>query len=107
MYFIPIMVRKSILASLVSYILTISVQALWELAERLGDVKPRGLKEEDLAKLPTRTYRKRPGDKDTDECRVCLTAYKSGEKLALLACKHEYHIDCIKEWLKVSRRFLC
>lgn len=76
-------------------------EALWELAERLGDVKPRGMKEEDISKLPTRTYRKRSSDKDSvEECRVCLNGYKSGERLALLGCKHEYHIDCIKEWLK-------
>lgn len=76
-------------------------EALWELAERLGEVKPRGMKEEDISKLPTRTYRKRSSDKDSvEECRVCLNGYKNGDKLALLGCKHEYHIDCIKEWLK-------
>lgn len=76
-------------------------EALWELAERLGDVKPRGMKEEDISKLPTRTYRKRSSDKDSvEECRVCLNGYKAGDRLALLGCKHEYHIDCIKEWLK-------
>ena len=65
-------------------------------------MKPRGMKEEDISKLPTRTYRKRSSDKDSvEECRVCLNGYKSGERLALLGCKHEYHIDCIKEWLKV------
>lgn len=76
-------------------------EALWDLAERLGDVKPRGMKEEEISKLPTRIYRKRSGDKDSvEECRVCLNGYKSGDKVALLGCKHEYHIDCIKEWLK-------
>lgn len=78
-------------------------EALWDLAERLGEVKPRGMKEEDISKLPTRKYRRRPSDKDSvDECRVCLNSYKAGDTLALLSCKHEYHIDCIKEWLKVS-----
>ena len=78
-------------------------QALWDLAERLGDVKPRGMKDEDISKLPTRRYRQKPSDKDSvDECRVCLNGYKTGDTLALLSCKHEYHKDCIKEWLKVS-----
>lgn len=76
-------------------------EALWDLAERLGDVKSRGMKDEDISKLPTRRYRQKSSDKDSvDECRVCLNGYKTGDTLALLSCKHEYHKDCIKEWLK-------
>ncbi|KAL3872343.1 hypothetical protein ACJMK2_040273 [Sinanodonta woodiana] len=78
-------------------------ESLWELAERLGEVKGRGLKEEDIAQLPTRTHRTVGGKKEgksEKQCSICLTEFKSGEKIVLLPCHHEYHADCIPEWLK-------
>ncbi|KAK3605279.1 hypothetical protein CHS0354_001396 [Potamilus streckersoni] len=78
-------------------------ESLWELAERLGEVKGRGLKEEDIAQLPARTHRTDVGKKDRKcekQCSICLTEFKSGEKILLLPCEHEFHADCIPKWLK-------
>ena len=76
-------------------------EALWDLAERLGEVKSRGLSEEDLKSLSTKKYcGKSKVNKEGPQCQVCLSEYKAGENLVNLPCKHDFHDKCIKEWLK-------
>ncbi|KAK3088031.1 hypothetical protein FSP39_013725 [Pinctada imbricata] len=79
-------------------------EALWELAERMGEVKNRGLEENDLKKLPTKKFtspkKVLTEDHDGPQCRVCLSSYKTGDNLCTLPCKHEFHAACVKEWLK-------
>ena len=38
-------------------------------------------------------------------CVICMSDYEAGDKLRTLLCSHEYHIQCIDQWLKV--RILC
>lgn len=73
-------------------------QALWDLAERVGEVRNRGMKEEEINRLPNRVYRHGKGE----NCSICLSEFESGDRLSLLPCTHEYHKECLKEWLKVS-----
>lgn len=81
---------------------------MWELAERMGEVRSRGMKEEEINKLPFRSYRKKPGSKETESCSICISDYKTAENVQILPCKHEFHKDCLFEWLKVSiYLFLC
>lgn len=76
-------------------------EALWELAERIGEVKSRGLSDDELKTLNTKKFTgKTKFNVEGPQCQVCLTAYKNGEMLVNLPCKHEYHDKCIKEWLK-------
>ena len=54
--------------------------------------------EEEINKLPSRTYKH-----GTDErCSICLCDFSCGDKLSLLPCSHEEHSECLVEWLKVS-----
>lgn len=76
-------------------------EALWELAERLGEVRGRGMKEEEINKLPYRTYRRKAGKTD-ESCSICMSEYKTAENVQILPCQHEYHKGCLLEWLKVS-----
>lgn len=79
-------------------------QALWELAERIGEVKTRGLSEKDLEALSTKKFKGiKKFNQEGPQCQVCLSEYKNGDALVNLPCKHEYHDKCIKEWLKVSK----
>ena len=34
-------------------------------------------------------------------CVVCMSDYEVGDKLRMLLCSHEFHVDCIDQWLKV------
>ncbi|XP_021807955.1 uncharacterized protein LOC110751758 isoform X2 [Prunus avium] len=38
--------------------------------------------------------------REPDSCSICMIEYKDQDKIAsLYYCSHEYHADCIKEWL--------
>jgi hypothetical protein len=81
-------------------------EALWELAENLGEVRRVGMEDRDISVLPIHTY-KTPCSGDSDDnktdCLVCLSEFTEGEKLRTLPCCHIYHVDCIDEWLRVSK----
>ncbi|KAH3758978.1 hypothetical protein Pelo_9195 [Pelomyxa schiedti] len=36
-----------------------------------------------------------------EECSICKDEYEEGAELLQLHCKHSYHPDCIKHWLKM------
>ncbi|XP_021979025.1 E3 ubiquitin-protein ligase Praja-2-like [Helianthus annuus] len=42
---------------------------------------------------------------DDDEiCVICLEEYQEDDMIGTLVCKHSYHDECIKKWLKVKGR---
>ncbi|KAI3854958.1 hypothetical protein MKX03_009116 [Papaver bracteatum] len=44
-------------------------------------------------------------NKDPEICSICLAEYENQEKISILDCGHEYHTDCIKQWL--MKRNVC
>ena len=82
-------------------------QALWDLAEELGEVRRVGMDQQEISLLPVHTYQAQNvadgASNDNGDCRVCLTDFTPGEKLRTLPCLHIYHVDCIDEWLKVTK----
>lgn len=79
-------------------------EALWDLAEELGEVRRVGMDQQEISLLPVHTYQAQNvadgASIDNGDCRVCLTDFTPGEKLRTLPCLHIYHVDCIDEWLK-------
>jgi len=85
------------------------------LAERLGDAKPRGLTRPDIDRLPCYRFNaelRRTAPLDGCEslsgsvsfqtsCVVCLGDFESRQLLRALPCKHEFHARCVDKWLKV------
>ncbi len=35
-----------------------------------------------------------------DECSICLENYDKNDKIMNLKCRHSFHQECIKKWLK-------
>ena len=65
--------------------------------------KKQGLTKAELKKLKVVKY-KLAESKDIDEsCVICMDEYKDGDKLYVLGCNHEYHRDCVKDWLVKQR----
>ncbi|XP_060053173.1 RING finger protein 44 isoform X2 [Erinaceus europaeus] len=78
-------------------------EALLNLAERLGDAKPRGLTRADIEQLPS--YRFNPDSRQSEQtlCVVCFSDFEARQLLRVLPCNHEFHTKCVDKWLKANR----
>ncbi|XP_052064308.1 uncharacterized protein LOC127704334 isoform X1 [Mytilus californianus] len=76
-------------------------EELLNLAEMLGDVKPRGLTKNQVTKLPERKYQVCPGE-EVKECLVCMCEFEDKDQLRILPCFHEFHTPCIDKWIGVN-----
>ena len=83
-------------------------KGMLQLGELLGEVK-RGLSSSQIDRFPVRTVSSTTnvgGEEVTEpkgECPVCCSAYEADEKLRQLPCFHEFHVECIDRWIKVSQ----
>lgn len=80
-------------------------EALWELQERNGDVRSKGLTAEQIGRIPCHKFKSTPGlyktfKSDKNSCSICLNEYNDGESIKTLPCFHSYHKTCIDKWLK-------
>lgn len=90
-----------------------SYDALWELAELLGQVKPPVASREDIdnsglqiIKAADLTQYEREGrvsSNCTERCLICLDDYAPEGNVRLMSCKHAFHKDCVDKWLQVGR----
>ncbi|NWX94542.1 RNF44 protein, partial [Nothoprocta ornata] len=78
-------------------------EALLNLAERLGEAKPRGLTKADIEHLPS--YRFNPENHQSEQtlCVVCFSDFEARQLLRVLPCNHEFHAKCVDKWLKANR----
>ncbi|XP_068856498.1 LOW QUALITY PROTEIN: E3 ubiquitin-protein ligase RNF38-like [Aphelocoma coerulescens] len=78
-------------------------EALLNLAERLGEAKPRGLTKTDIEQLPS--YRFNPSNHQSEQtlCVVCMCDFEARQLLRVLPCNHEFHAKCVDKWLKANR----
>ncbi|CAL1541825.1 unnamed protein product [Lymnaea stagnalis] len=82
-------------------------ESLLALAERLGEVS-RGLSDSEISQLPTSKHQgQTPGGAsampdDLPQCNICLTDYEHGDRMRNLPCKHDFHKDCVDQWLKTN-----
>lgn len=85
-----------------------SYEELLALEERIGDVST-GLSEETILKALKRQKKNVSvaGElpQDVEPCCICQEEYADGDDLGVLGCGHEFHADCIKQWL--MRKNLC
>ncbi|KAI3838686.1 hypothetical protein MKX03_013376 [Papaver bracteatum] len=77
-----------------------SYEELMELRERIGIVQ-RGLSKETISReLKTRVHTiSVDSTQESEICSICQDGYYNKDKIATLDCKHEYHEDCITQWL--------
>ncbi|XP_017253501.1 probable E3 ubiquitin-protein ligase RHG1A isoform X1 [Daucus carota subsp. sativus] len=78
-----------------------SYEELLALEDRIGYVNT-GLSENAMKKcLKKRKYKATSKDqKESEPCCICQEEYVNGDELGKLKCGHDFHTDCIKQWLK-------
>ncbi|KAI3905340.1 hypothetical protein MKX01_040031 [Papaver californicum] len=72
-------------------------EELRELQERIGTVEIGFSKEIISSHLKTRVHT--TSEEETEICTICQDEYENKDKIGTLDCKHEYHEDCITQWL--------
>lgn len=75
-------------------------EQLLELEERMGKVS-KGYQEDEISNIPVLDVCE--GDEYTD-CAICIDKIKKGDKKYLIPCDHDFHVDCLKENLKISKK---
>ncbi|KIK90711.1 hypothetical protein PAXRUDRAFT_831471 [Paxillus rubicundulus Ve08.2h10] len=90
-----------------------SFEALWELAELLGQVKPPTVSKDDIEKsgleiikasmLEEYEKQGRVANNCIDRCLICLDDYDPEDELRVLSCRHTFHQGCVDRWLETGR----
>lgn len=76
---------------------------LWNLAERLGPAKPRGLNKQEIDQIPSFRFSATTARETNRKCVVCMGEYNNREKLRRLPCTHDFHSKCIDKWLRSNK----
>eukprot|EP00833_Pecoramyces_ruminatium_P005027 jgi/Orpsp1_1/1179059/evm.model.c7180000067774.1 len=62
--------------------------------------------QEEVDALPIKIFSmKKMKENDPETCAVCIDDFKDGDKLRVLPCRHEYHVECIDLWLTTRKKF--
>jgi len=90
-----------------------SFEALWELAELLGQVKPQTVSKEEIDRSgleiikpsALEEYEKegKVASNCLERCLICLDDYVPEADLRLLSCKHAFHKTCVDQWLQIGK----
>ncbi|CAI9096998.1 OLC1v1033283C1 [Oldenlandia corymbosa var. corymbosa] len=81
----------------------LSYEELIALGEVVG-TESRGLSADTIASLPSVNYKAQPGqDGICDSCVICRLDYDEGDALTVLSCKHNYHSECLNNWLRINK----
>ncbi|XP_073065702.1 E3 ubiquitin-protein ligase MBR2-like isoform X1 [Primulina eburnea] len=79
-----------------------SYEELLALEERIGNVNT-GLSEEKiLASMKQRKYRVFGVALKLEPCCICQEEYMDGDNIGISDCGHEFHVNCIKQWLTLK-----
>ncbi|KAI8877675.1 hypothetical protein K501DRAFT_306219 [Backusella circina FSU 941] len=88
--------------------IVLPIYFLFESADTSQTKKNLGASEQEIIAL-TSTYinytedNTRENKNETCEsCVICLSEYESGEEICKLWCKHQFHKDCLHDWLIVN-----
>ncbi|XP_050296232.1 RING finger protein 44 isoform X2 [Anthonomus grandis grandis] len=82
---------------------TENYEALLNLAEQLGEAKPRGLAKLEIDQLVSYKYNADTHEGDQTSCVVCMCDFEARQMLRVLPCSHEFHAKCIDKWLRSNR----
>ncbi|PPQ89111.1 hypothetical protein CVT25_006483 [Psilocybe cyanescens] len=90
-----------------------SFEALLELADLLGQVKPPTVSKDDIdnsgleiikaAELVQHEKDGKVSSNCLDRCLICLDDYEPEDPIRVMSCRHAFHKSCVDEWLQKGR----
>ncbi|KAJ8080963.1 hypothetical protein PM082_017798 [Marasmius tenuissimus] len=90
-----------------------SFEALLDIADLLGQVKPPTASKEDIERsglevikatqVPQFEQEKKISSNCTERCLICLEDYHDEDDVRVLTCKHAFHMDCVDKWLQEGK----
>ncbi|THH28025.1 hypothetical protein EUX98_g6165 [Antrodiella citrinella] len=90
-----------------------SYEALWELADLLGQVKPPVATRDDIEKSGLEIVKAsemkhheeegRIASNCMERCLICLDDYEPEQNVRVMTCRHAFHKDCVDKWLQIGR----
>jgi len=90
-----------------------SFEALLELADLLGQVKPPTVTKDEIeksgleiikaAQLSLDENNGKVSSNCLDRCLICLDDYEPEEDIRVMTCRHAFHQTCVDEWLQTGR----
>ncbi|KAK4256564.1 hypothetical protein QN277_006271 [Acacia crassicarpa] len=79
-----------------------SYEQLLELGERIGYVNT-GLKEDEMGryirKFKLSKFNETSKRQVDNKCSICQEEYEADDEVGRLSCKHDYHFQCLRQWL--------
>ena len=60
------------------------------------------LNKEQIERLPSLKYKEGEKKGDENKCMVCMEDFKNEDNLRFLPCLHEFHKNCIDQWLEMK-----
>ncbi|KAH7103315.1 hypothetical protein BKA62DRAFT_768732 [Auriculariales sp. MPI-PUGE-AT-0066] len=78
-----------------------SFEALWQLADLLGQVKPPVATKDDIEKNYHEVGKVK--ENTMERCLICLEDYEAEDDLRLLSCSHAFHQACVDQWLEQGK----
>lgn len=76
-------------------------EQLLAMQERSGIVS-RGLTKAQIDSIRSQNWVE--GKTKASDCHICIEKFERNRKFKMLKCSHEYHADCIDEWLNIEKR---
>lgn len=81
-----------------------------DIADRLGE-GTRGLETADIERFTmTKCYQSSVASgssvevkTEQESCSICMCEYVDGHEMRVLPCIHNFHKDCVDQWLKVKK----
>eukprot|EP00252_Welwitschia_mirabilis_P010074 TRINITY_DN2317_c0_g1_i1.p1 TRINITY_DN2317_c0_g1~~TRINITY_DN2317_c0_g1_i1.p1 ORF type:complete len:283 (-),score=75.59 TRINITY_DN2317_c0_g1_i1:261-1109(-) len=78
-------------------------EELLALGEVVGS-QSKGLNADIISSLPAFKYEQQSSSQGSQEqCVICRLEYEGGDLMINLPCKHHYHSECIRDWLKINK----
>ncbi|KAJ1442426.1 Zinc finger, RING-type [Sesbania bispinosa] len=77
----------------------------YEASRQIGNVSTSLTEEMVMNQMKTKTVNLEEAgseEQEADSCVICQDEYKNGEKIGILRCGHEYHADCLRQWILVK-----